>query len=147
MISFAEKEKLVQIVNRSYNPHRPEIGRAGYCVIIGYYNEKSLKEICNFYSITEEDAYYWWNHFGFDTTKAKVKSKRSHKKNAIFDYLKKNVGNNLTPAEIADACEISMPTMYNFINSNIGWFKKVKRGLYEVVDADEERKKEKGRNG
>lgn len=71
---------------------------------------------------------------------AKPTRKRSSKKNEIFEFLKGNIGEVLTPIEIAEACEISMPTMYNFINSNIGWFKKIKRGVYEIVDADEERK-------
>ena len=71
---------------------------------------------------------------------AKPTKKRSSKKNEIFEFLKGNIGEVLTPTEIAEACEISMPTMYNFINSNIGWFKKVKRGVYEIVNADEERK-------
>jgi len=147
MISLVEKEKLVQIVNHTYNPNRPEIGRAGYCVITGYYNGKSLPEICSFYSITEKDAQYWWDQFGFDSSMTKQTTKRSTKKKEMFLFLEQNVGEVLTPSEIAEACEISMPTMYNFINSNIGWFKKVRRGVYEIVNGDEERKKEKGRNG
>jgi hypothetical protein len=140
MISLQEKERLIKLVNHSYNPQKPELGRAGYCVITGYFNEKSLQEICSFYSITEDDAKHWWNEFGFEASMAKPTRKRSSKKNEIFEFLKGNIGEVLTPTEIAEACEISMPTMYNFINSNIGWFKKVKRGVYEIVDADEERK-------
>jgi len=141
MISLQEKERLVKVVNQRRSPHRPELGRAGLCVVTGYFNEKSLLEICNFYSITKEDAQYWWNEFGFDESMAKPVKKRSNKKQEIFYFIKQNVGETLTPAEIAEACEISMPTMYNFINSNIVWFKKVKRGVYEIVDADTERRK------
>jgi predicted XRE-type DNA-binding protein len=141
MISLQEKERLVKIVNQSRFPHRPELGRAGLCVVTGYFNEKSLLEICNFYSITKEDAQYWWNEFGFDKSMAKPVKKRSNKKEEIIYFIKQNIGETLTPAEIAEACEISMPTMYNFINSNIGYFKKVKRGVYEIVDAENERRK------
>lgn len=140
MISLQEKEKLVKIVNHNYTPHKPELGRAGYCVITGYYNEKSLPEICKFYQVSEEDAQYWWDKFEFDSSMAQPSKRRKSKKSEIFEFLKANVGEVLATKEIADACEISMPTMYNFINSNIGWFKKIKRGVYEIVDADEERK-------
>ena len=140
MISLQEKERLVKIVNQSRFPHRPELGRAGYCVITGYFNEKPLQEICNFYSITKEDAQYWWDQFGFDSSMAKPTKKRGRKKDQIFEYLKSKVGEQLTPTQISEDCDVSMPTVYGFINSNIGWFKKVKRGVYEIVDADEERK-------
>jgi N-acetylglutamate synthase-like GNAT family acetyltransferase len=141
MISLQEKERLVKIVNQSRFPHRPELGRAGLCVVTGYFNEKSLLEICNFYSITKEDAQYWWNEFGFDESMAKPVKKRGNKQQEVLYFIKQNIGETLTPAEIAEACEISMPTMYNFISSNIGWFKKVKRGVYEIVDAETERRK------
>jgi predicted transcriptional regulator of viral defense system len=72
---------------------------------------------------------------------AKPVKKRSNKKEEVIYFIKQNIGETLTPAEIAEACEISMPTMYNFINSNIGYFKKVKRGVYEIVDAENERRK------
>lgn len=147
MISFQEKEKLVKIVNHRFSPQNSELGRAGYCIITGYYHQKSLHEICSFYSVSEEDAKYWWSEFGFNSSMANNIKKRSSKKSEMFEFLKGNIGESLTPAEIAEACEISMPTMYNFINSNIGWFKKIKRGVYEIVDADEERKKEKSSRG
>jgi len=144
MISFQEKEKLVKIVNHSYHPQRPERGRAGYCVIIGYYENKSLSEICSYYMISEEDGLYWWNHFGFNEEMSKTTKKKSKNKSAdIFNYLKSKAGQEITVKQFTEECSISSPTAYKFINENIGWFKKVKRGVYEVVDADEERRKAK----
>ena len=144
MISFQEKEKLVRIVNHSYHPQRPERGRAGYCVIIGYYENKSLSEICSYYMISEEDGLYWWNHFGFNEEMSKPTKKKSKNKSAdIFNYLKSKAGQEITVKQFTEECSISSPTAYKFINENIGWFKKVKRGVYEVVDADEERRKAK----
>lgn len=144
MISLQEREKLVKIVNHTRFPHRPERGRAGYCVIIGYYEGKSLSEICAYYMIAEEDALYWWEHFGFDIDMSKpTKKKRKDKTNSILSFLKNNVGNEVTVKQLVEECSISSPTAYKFINENIGWFKKVRRGVYEVVDADEERRKAK----
>ena len=144
MISFQEKERLVRIVNHSYHPHNPERGRAGYCVIIGYYDDKTLSEICAYYMISEEDGRYWWDHFGFNEEMSKPTKKRTKNKAAdIFDYLKSKAGQEITVKQFTEECSISSPTAYKFINENVGWFKKVKRGLYEVVDGDEERRKAK----
>jgi predicted transcriptional regulator len=138
-----EKERLVKIVNHSYNPDRPELGRAGYCVAIGYFNEKSLKEICAYYQVSEEDALYWWEYFGFDKNKAQPERKRRTKQNDIFTYLKDHVDEEITVKKLSEDCNISNPTAYKFLGDNAGWFKKVKRGVYQVVNAEEERKNAK----
>jgi len=144
MISLQEKERLVKIVNHSYHPSNPERGRAGYCVIIGYYDNKPLSEICAYYMISEEDGLYWWNHFGFSEEMSKPTKKRGRNKSAdIFNYLKNKAGEQVTVKQLTEECSISSPTAYKFINENIGWFKKVKRGIYEIVDGDEERRKAK----
>lgn len=94
--------------------------------------------------IAEEDALYWWEHFGFDIDMSKpTKKKRKDKTNSILSFLKNNVGNEVTVKQLVEECSISSPTAYKFINENIGWFKKARRGVYEVVDADEERRKAK----
>jgi len=139
MISLQEKERLVKIVNHSHHPDRPERGRAGYCVATGYYNEKSLAEICAYYQVAEEDALYWWEYFGFDLSMAKPTKKKRTKQNDIFDYLKKIVGSEITVKQLSEDCNISTPTAYKFLGDNAGWFKKVKRGVYVVIDADKER--------
>jgi hypothetical protein len=143
MISLVEKERLVKIVNHSYHPDQPERGRAGYCVVIGYFNEKSFKEICSYYQVSEEDASYWWEYFGFDKTKVQPERKRRAKQNDIFLYLKNHVGEEITVKTLSEDCGISNPTAYKFLSDNIGWFKKIKRGVYEVIDAEEERKNAK----
>jgi len=146
MISFQEKERLVRIVNQSYQPQKPEHGRAGYCVITGYYDGKSLSEICAYYMISEEDGRHWWDHFGFNEEMSKpTKKKSKNKASVIFDYLKKRAGEEVTVKQFTEECSISSPTAYKFINENVGWFKKVKRGVYEIVDGDEERRKAKAK--
>jgi predicted DNA-binding transcriptional regulator AlpA len=44
---------------------------------------------------------------------------------------------------VVDASGISMPTFYNFYNANRGYFKKVKRGQFEIIDPNAEREKDK----
>jgi hypothetical protein len=36
---------------------------------------------------------------------------------------------------------MSLPTFYNFYNANMGYFKKVKRGSFEILDPRQERAK------
>lgn len=146
MISLQEKERLVKIVNQNHHLQKPELSRAGYCVITGYYDSKTLAEICAYYMVGQEDAMHWWNYFGFNSEMSKTtKKKRKDKANSVVSYLKDNVGNEITANDIAENCSISLPTVYKFINDNAGWFKKVKRGLYEVVDAEDERRKAKAK--
>ena len=92
--------------------------------------------------ISEEDGLYWWNHFGFSEEMSKPTKKRSKNKSAdIFNYLKEKTGKEITVKQFTEECSISSPTAYKFINENVGWFKKVKRGVYEIVDGDEERRR------
>jgi len=94
--------------------------------------------------ISEEDGRYWWDQFGFNEEMSKPTKKRTKSKTSdIFDYLKSKAGQEITVKQFTEECSISSPTAYKFINENVGWFKKVKRGLYEVVDGDEERRKAK----
>lgn len=147
MISFQKKESLIKTVNSeikkiSKNLKNPEylseLARAGYSTATGLYYEKSIKEISTFYNVSIENIEYWLNHFNIEAEMKTVKP-RKRKKNDIFNWLKENVDNEITAKDISENCNISMPTVYNFINSNIGWFKKVRRGTYLIVDADKER--------
>jgi hypothetical protein len=38
---------------------------------------------------------------------------------------------------------ITLPTFYNFFNNNRAYFKKVGRGKFEILNPEEERRKEK----
>lgn len=143
MISLMERERLIKIVYQNHNLSNPELTRSGCCVATGYYYEKSLPEICAFYQIQESDALYWWEYFGFSNSLAKPVKKKKRKQSEIFEYLKSKAGSELTVKQLTEECSISSPTAYKFINENVGWFKKVRRGVYEVVNADEERRKAK----
>jgi hypothetical protein len=132
----------MKIVNAQHSLKNSEKTRAGASVIVGFKDEKSLKQIIAHYQINEDDAKYWWEYFGFSGSSVEKKTK-TRKKNHIFEFLKENAGSEITVKDLCDKCSISQPTAYKFVNDNIGWFKKVKRGLYLIVDADEERKKAK----
>jgi hypothetical protein len=41
--------------------------------------------------------------------------------------------------QLATDVQISLPTFYNFYNANRGYFKKVKRGHFEILNPKEER--------
>jgi hypothetical protein len=69
--------------------------------------------------------------------------KRSDKNNAIKKFLESNIGKTIKPQDLVDASGISMPTFYNFYNANRGYFKKVKRGQFEIIDPNAERDKDK----
>lgn len=144
MISLREKENLIKTVNnkiakeKEKNPEDlSEKARHGYCVVTGIFYEKSLKEISSFYSVPFDQVQYWMKELSIDIEVRESKPKK--KKNNIFTWLKENVDKETTAKEIAENCGISLPTVYGFINSNIGWFKKVRRGTYIIVDAEKER--------
>jgi len=143
MISLVERERLVKIVYQNHSQTNPERTRAGCCVATGYYNEKSLPEICAYYQVSQDDGLYWWEYFGFNSELAKPAKRKKRKQSDIFAFLKENSGKKITVKQLVEECSISSPTAYKFINENPGWFKKVKRGVYEVVNADEERRKAK----
>lgn len=81
-----------------------------------------------------------WAKHGF-AGKTSSTAKKSRKANVIQDWLKANIGKTVTPKDVVDATGISMPTFYNFYNSNVGYFKKVKRGQFLILDPQAERTK------
>jgi hypothetical protein len=81
------------------------------------------------------------NYFKFNTVRSENVGKRSSKTKKIENYLKENTGKIVTPKQVAEDVGMSLPTFYNFYNANMGYFKKVKRGSFEILDPRQERAK------
>jgi hypothetical protein len=81
------------------------------------------------------------DYFEFTSQKQEATAKRSSKSKKIESYLKDNVGKTVTPKQVAEEVGMSLPTFYNFYNANRSYFKKVKRGEFEILDPKAERSK------
>ena len=121
-----------------------EIYRDVAGALTGAKNGMSAVETAKFYSIGVPFVQECWNKYGLTTEKLSTSTgKRSDKNNAIKKFLESNIGKTIKPQDLVDASGISMPTFYNFYNANRGYFKKVKRGQFEIIDPNAERDKDK----
>lgn len=123
------------------NGIEPEDRRAAYATITGFSEDKSVKQIHTYYALTSEVVEKWMDYFKFNTDKAEQTGKRSSKTKKIENYLKDNIGKVITPKQMAEEVGMSLPTFYNFYNANVGYFKKVQRGSFEILDPQKERAK------
>ena len=147
-LSTKEDESYLQNVNRMIKTVPKQIDQEDYrtaaSIISGFYSNKTLNEIIKHYSLSKDISHKWWEYFGFNTNQfGEVKSKRGSKSSSLDSFVKENIGKTFKSNEILAICEITNPTLYNYINANRGSFKKVGRGLYEIIDANEERSKVK----
>jgi transposase len=140
MLSPVQAERLIQSLPK---PITHEDHRTACSVIIGVRDGKSLSQIVSYYSLSNELANKWWNKFNFSEVRPVEKKKRGAKTSKLDAFIKENIGKTLKSNEIIERCEITTPTLYNYINANRGYFKKVARGSYLIVDPQEERKLEK----
>lgn len=85
----------------------------------------------------------WWNRFNFSDVAPEEKKRRGGKTAKLDEYIKSNFGKTLKSNDIIEQCEITTPTLYNYINSNRHFFKKVARGTYLILDPEAERKEAK----
>ena len=113
--------------------------REAACVIYGHYREWSPSKTCKYYNIDEETYSDYANLFKFTEKVVKEMTGRKSKQDNIVNFLNGNVGKVITPVQLATDVEISLPTFYNFYNANRSYFKKVKRGHFEIVDPKVER--------
>ena len=112
--------------------------------LTGAKNGMSAVETAKFYNIGVPFVQECWSKYGLTTeTLSTSTGKRSDKNNAIKKFLESNIGKTIKPQDLVDASGISMPTFYNFYNANRGYFKKVKRGQFEIIDPNTERNKDK----
>lgn len=147
-LSIKEDESYIRNVNKMINtlpkPIDQEEYRTAASIISGFYSNKTLNEIIKHYSLSKESSYKWWNYFGFNSNQTNNnKAKKGSKSSSLDSFVKENIGKTFKSNEILSICDITNPTLYNYINANRGYFKKVGRGLYEIIDASEERSKVK----
>jgi hypothetical protein len=113
--------------------------RAAYAVITGIKEDKNANQIASYYSITNELVTKWYDFFALDQESAPSRGRKSRKGKDLTAYVKSNLGKTVTPKMVSDDLGISLPTFYNFYNANRGYFKKVKRGEFEIINPDEQR--------
>ena len=71
------------------------------------------------------------------------KQKRSEKYATAYEWLDKNAGSTVTTNDFAEVAEVSYPTALKFIENNPQYFRKIKRGQYQVRDPKAEREADK----
>lgn len=140
MLSPLQAESLIRRIPREVTA---EDNRAACSVVTGVRDGKSLKEIISYYWLPEELAQKWWDYFNFSEVAPEEKKKRGGKTAKVDEYIKSSIGKTLKSNDIIEACEITTPTLYNYINANRGYFKKVSRGTYLIIDPATERKADK----
>jgi hypothetical protein len=117
-----------------------EEARFHYCV--DTQSTWTLTEVVRHYSIDKRVAALF---IGEDkaTSAPERKQKRSDKYSAIFNYVDEHVFEQVTPAQIAEIGSVSHSTALKVIESRPDIFRKIKRGLYELRDAQADRKAQK----
>jgi hypothetical protein len=113
--------------------------RAAYSVIAGIKDDKNMKQIATYYSVSDELVLKWYNFFSLEDRSVSTKGRRGRKGKDLTNYVKTNFGKTITPKLVVEELGISLPTFYNFYNANRGFFKKVKRGEFQIVDPSAER--------
>lgn len=113
--------------------------RAAYSVITGIKDDKNMAQIATYYSVSEELVLKWYNFFSLEDRSVSTKGRRGRKGKDLTNYVKTNFGKTITPKLVVEELGISLPTFYNFYNANRGFFKKVKRGEFQIVDPSIER--------
>ncbi len=120
----------------------PEEWRMISASLTGLRDGMSPREVAGYYNISKDFVIDFYSKNNATVEKSERGSRKKKQSNMI-DFLKSNVGKTVTPKEVAEAVNISLPTFYNFFNANRGYFKKIKRGEFEIVDPSEIRKEEK----
>lgn len=136
MLNSQQEKKLIGMIPADA---AGEDRRAAYAVITGLREDKSAAQICAYYSVSKDLVQKWYDFFSVSDMPAQTKGRRGRKGKDLTGFVKSNVGKTVTPKEVVEALGISLPTFYNFYNANRGYFKKIKRGEFEIVNPDEQR--------
>lgn len=113
--------------------------RTAYSVITGYKEGKSAEQIASYYSVDISDVNRWFSYFGLAKKTTASGKKRGRKGKDIQSYINSNMGRTLSAKEISQEAGVSLPTFYNYFNANRGYFKKVTRGQFEIINPSTER--------
>lgn len=137
MLSNQQENKYIQMIpEETFGEDR----RASYAVISGYRDGKTEAQIASYYSLDINLVNKWYSFFNFKNKPTSPgRGRKNGKKNVLNSFVKDNVGKTVTPKDIARDLQISLPTFYNFYNENRHFFKKVKRGEFQIVDPSSNR--------
>lgn len=127
----SEQEK--NLINSIPQDSAGEDRRAAYSVIAGVKEDKTPKQIAAYYSVNHDLVLKWYNFFNIEQGEVKQKGRRGRKGNDLTAFVKSNIGRVITPKQVAEEIGISLPTFYNYYNANRHFFKKVKRGEFEII--------------
>jgi hypothetical protein len=136
MLSTQQEKTLIAMIP---SDSAGEDRRAAYSVIAGIKDDKNMKQIATYYSVSDELVLKWYNFFSLEDRSVSTKGRRGRKGKDLTNYVKTNFGKTITPKLVVEELGISLPTFYNFYNANRGFFKKVKRGEFQIVDPSAER--------
>lgn len=136
---FIRTPEFQSIFNKLMIKIPPDHHREAASVIYGHYKEWSPAKTAKYYNISEESYEKYADMFNFKERMVKQMTGRKSKQDNIVNFLNGNVGKVVTPVQLATDVQISLPTFYNFYNANRGYFKKVKRGHFEILNPKEER--------
>lgn len=127
----SEQEK--KLISRIPKDTAGEDRRAAYAVVTGYREDKTPNQIAAYYSITIDLVNKWYEFFDLSNNVSGEKKRRGRKGKDLVGYVNSNIGKVVTPKQVAEEIGISLPTFYNFYNANRHFFKKVKRGEFEII--------------
>lgn len=140
MLSQQEENKYISAIPSELDG---EDRRAAYSVISGFRDQKSKAQIASYYSLSTDLVEKWYKFFNFNDNGVQKKVGRGSKKtNSILDFVQNNCGRTITPKEVVAELNVSLPTFYNFFNNNRHFFKKVKRGQFEIINPADVRNNE-----
>lgn len=111
--------------------------RAAYSVLSGFRDAKTPREIARYYSVEMSLVEKWIEFFNLNSSNTPVRNKRGRKGKDLTNYIKDNIGRTVTPKSVAEELGISLPTFYNFYNANRGFFKKIKRGEFQIINPED----------
>jgi len=137
---FHEVEKLYDKAMAGLGKLDDGVERIAASVFYGYHKGWNLPKIIKSYSLPKDTAQQIWKKFNFtESAVVEKKTRTRSKQNAIVDFLSNNTGKVITPADLAKDLNISLPTFYNFYNANRHYFRKVQRGVFEILNPETER--------
>jgi hypothetical protein len=137
--AFISTQAFQDILNKLIAKVPVDNHREAASVIYGYHKQWAPSKTIKHYNLSEDVYTYYADLFNFAERGGNIMAGRKSKQDNIVNFLTGNVGKVVTPVEVATNVAISLPTFYNFYNANRGYFRKVKRGHFEIVDPKVER--------
>lgn len=129
--------RIEQMIKRIPEGTTGEDRRAAYCALTGFKDGKSARQTAAYYTVSLELVEKWLEFFNLNADQPQdAKKKRGRKSKDLINYVKSNTGKVVTPKVVAEELGISLPTFYNFYNANRGFFKKIKRGEFEIINPE-----------